>query len=79
MSRSEHGVDGRSHLCRKFLRRILVEKKLSEMAAQWKKAALEDLAKCKPASRSEFANQMLLATAEVLEWKLRVFSTATTE
>ena len=50
-----------------------MEKELSEMTAQWQKAALEDLAKCKTASRSEFVNQMLLASAEVLEWKLRVF------
>jgi hypothetical protein len=41
------------------------------MAAQWKKTALEELAKCHSASRSEFANQMLLACAEMLEWKIR--------
>ncbi len=48
-----------------------MEKELLEMAEQWKKTALEELAKCEPASRSEFANQMLLARAEMLEWELR--------
>ena len=47
-----------------------MEKELLEMAEQWKKTALEELAKCEPASRSEFANQMPLACAEMLEWKL---------
>jgi hypothetical protein len=50
-----------------------MEKELLEMAAQWKKTALEELAKCEPASRAEFANQMLLACAEMLEFKLRNF------
>jgi len=48
-----------------------MEKELLEMAEQWKKTALEELAK--PASRSEFANQMLLACAEMLEYKLKNF------
>jgi len=48
-----------------------VEKELLEMAEQWKKTALEELAKCEPSSRSEFANQMLLACAEMLEWKIK--------
>ena len=48
-----------------------MEKELLEMAEQWKKTALEELAKCEPASRSEFANQMLLACAEMLEWKIK--------
>ena len=47
-----------------------MEKELLEMAAQWKKAALEELEKCEPASRSEFANQVLLACAQMLEWKV---------
>ena len=51
-----------------------MEKELLEMAEQWKKTALEELALCKPASRSEFANQMLLACAEMLEYKVRVWS-----
>jgi hypothetical protein len=48
-----------------------MEKELLEMAEQWKKTALEELEKCKPASRAEFANQMLLVCAEMLEWKLK--------
>ena len=47
-----------------------MEKELLEMAAQWKKTALEELEKCEPASRSEFANQVLLACAQMLEWKV---------
>jgi hypothetical protein len=35
------------------------------------KNALEELAKCTPASRAEFANKMLLACAEMLEYKLK--------
>jgi hypothetical protein len=50
-----------------------MEKELLEMAEQWKKTALEELAKCDPASRSEFANQMLLACAEMLEFNLKKF------
>jgi hypothetical protein len=50
-----------------------MEKELLEMAEQWKKTALEALAKCDPASRTEFANQMLLACAEMLEYKLKSF------
>jgi hypothetical protein len=46
-----------------------MEKELLEMAQLWKKTAREELAKSEPASRSEFANQMLLACAEMLEWK----------
>jgi hypothetical protein len=48
-----------------------MEKELLEMAEQWKKTALEALAKCEAASRTEFANQMLLACAEMLEYKIR--------
>ncbi|MGB9435424.1 MAG: hypothetical protein WBQ89_24465 [Candidatus Acidiferrum sp.] len=47
-----------------------MENELLDMAQQWKKTALEELAKCEPASRSEFANQMLLACAKMLEWKV---------
>jgi hypothetical protein len=47
-----------------------MEKELLEMATQWKKAALEELEKCEPASRAEFANQVLLACAQMLEWKV---------
>ncbi len=50
-----------------------MEKELLEMAESWKKAALEILQKCEPASPTEFANQMLLACAEMLEHKLRSF------
>jgi hypothetical protein len=52
-----------------------MEKELLEMAYLWKKTALEELAKCEPASRSEFANQMLLACAEMLEYKVAEVST----
>lgn len=48
-----------------------MEKELLEMADQWKKAALEILQKCEPASPTEFANQMLLACAEMLEWNIK--------
>jgi hypothetical protein len=47
-----------------------MEKELLEMSRLWKKTALEMLEKSEPASRSEFANQMLLACAEMLESKL---------
>ncbi len=47
-----------------------MEQEMLEMAAQWKKTALEELAKCKPSTRVEFANQMLLVCAEMLEYKL---------
>ncbi len=47
-----------------------MEKELLEMAAQWKKTALEELEKCEPASRAEFANQVLLACAQMVEWKV---------
>jgi hypothetical protein len=54
-----------------------MEKELLEMAALRKKTALEELAKCEPASRSEFANQMLLACAQMLEDKLKSSGRAT--
>jgi hypothetical protein len=41
-----------------------MEKELLEMSQHWKKTALEMLEKSEPASRSEFANQMLLACAK---------------
>jgi hypothetical protein len=44
-----------------------MEKELLEMSRLWKKTALEMLEKSEPASRSEFANQMLFACAEMLE------------
>jgi hypothetical protein len=47
-----------------------MEKELLKMSLLWKKTALEMLAKSEPASRSEFANQMLFACAEMLEWKI---------
>ena len=54
-----------------------MKKELLEMSQLWKKTALEELAKCEPASRSEFANQMLLACAQMLEDKLRSSECAT--
>lgn len=53
-----------------------MEKELLEMAEQRKKAVLEILKKCEPASPAEFANQMLLACAEMLEHKLKSFRNA---
>jgi hypothetical protein len=47
-----------------------MEKELLEMSRLWKKTALEMLEKSEPASRSEFANQMLFAYAEMLGWKV---------
>lgn len=47
-----------------------MEEELLEMSRLRKKTALEMLEKSEPASRSEFANQMLLACAEMLESKL---------
>jgi hypothetical protein len=47
-----------------------MEKELLEMATLWKQTALEELQKCEPASRAEFANQVLLACAQMLEWKV---------
>jgi hypothetical protein len=44
---------------------------LLEMAAQWQKTALEMIAKSECGSRSEMVNQMLLACAEMLEWKVK--------
>jgi hypothetical protein len=64
-------------LYRTFLRRIHMEKELLEMAVLWKKTALEELARCEPASRSEFANQMLLVCAQMLEDKLKSSGCAT--
>jgi hypothetical protein len=54
-----------------------MEKELLEMAEQRKKTALEELGKCTPASRAEFANQMLLACAEMLTYKLANVSRTT--
>ena len=48
-----------------------MKKELKEMAARWKAAANEVLAKCDPASRAEAANRMLLTCAEELEAKLQ--------
>lgn len=48
-----------------------MEKELLEMAELWKKTALEMIQKSEPASRSEFSNQMLMACAEMLEWKIK--------
>jgi hypothetical protein len=48
-----------------------MEKELLEMAQSRRQTALEMLQKCELASRSEFANQMLLACAEMLEYKLK--------
>ena len=56
-----------------------MEKELLEMAALWKKAALEELEKCEPASRAEFANQVLLACAQMLEWRVGTCAKANPE
>jgi hypothetical protein len=56
-----------------------MEKELLEMAELWKKTALEEPEKCEPASRSEFANQVLLACAQISEWKVGTFAKANPE
>jgi len=48
-----------------------MNEELLAMAETWRKTALEMLQKCEPASRSAMANAMLLACAEMLEWKLK--------
>ena len=53
-----------------------MEKELLEMAAQWKQTAREMIQKSENGSRSEMVNQMLFACAEMVEWKVKGFSTA---
>jgi hypothetical protein len=48
-----------------------LQKELLEMSETWKTVALEMLAKSECGSRSEMANQMLMACAEMLEWKVK--------
>ena len=48
-----------------------MNEELPAMADTLRKTALEMLQKCEPASRSAMANAMLLACAEMLEWKLK--------
>jgi len=48
-----------------------MNEELLAMAETWRKTAMERLQKCEPASRSAMANAMLLACAEMLEWRLR--------
>lgn len=48
-----------------------METELLEMAAHWRSTALEMIAKSEPASRSEMVNQMLMACAQMLEWKIK--------
>jgi hypothetical protein len=48
-----------------------MEKELLEMVKQWKTVALEMIQKSENGSRSEMVNQMLLACAEMLEFKLK--------
>jgi hypothetical protein len=48
-----------------------MEKELLEMAALWRETARDMIAKSEPASRSEMVNQMLMACAQMLEWKIK--------
>ena len=48
-----------------------MNEELLAMAETWRKTAMERLQKCEPASRSAMANAMLLACAEMLEWKIK--------
>jgi hypothetical protein len=48
-----------------------LERELLEMSASWKAVALEMIAKSECGSRSEMANQMLMACAQMLEWKIK--------
>jgi hypothetical protein len=52
----------------------LLEKEFLEMAASWKQTALEMIAKSESGSRSEMVNQMLMACAQMLEWKIKTRS-----
>jgi len=53
-----------------------MEKELLEMAAQWRTTAQEMIQKSEVGSRSEMVNQMLMACAQMLEWKIASFSSA---
>jgi hypothetical protein len=48
-----------------------MEKELLEMAALWRETARDMIAKSEPASRTEMVNQMLMACAQMLEWKIK--------
>jgi len=50
---------------------IPMEEELLEMAAQWRTTAQEMIAKSEAGSRSEMVNQMLMACAQMLEWKIK--------
>ena len=51
-----------------------METELLEMAALWRETARDMIAKSEPASRSEMVNQMLMACAQMLEWKIKTAS-----
>jgi len=51
-----------------------MEQELLEMAAQWRTTAQEMIAKSEAGSRSEMVNQMLMACAQMLEWKIQNWS-----
>ena len=53
-----------------ILAEISMEQELLEMAAQWRTTAQEMIAKSEAGSRSEMVNQMLMACAQILEWKI---------
>jgi len=48
-----------------------LEKELLELSENWKATAREMIAKSECGSRSEMVNQMLMACAQMLEWKIK--------
>ena len=47
-----------------------LEQELMDMSANWKQTAREMIARSEVGSRSEMCNQMLMACAQMLEWKI---------
>ena len=48
-----------------------LEKELLELSENWKSTAEEMIAKSECGSRSEMVSQMLMACAQMLEWKIK--------
>ena len=48
-----------------------LEKELLDLSESWKATAQEMIAKSECGSRSEMVNQMLMACAQMLEWKIK--------
>jgi hypothetical protein len=49
-----------------------LEKELLDLSENWKATAQEMIAKSECGSRSEMVNQMLMACAQMLEWKIKM-------